>query len=203
MTTPTKEQCVQWARECGGHAYTENLTSNPVQVRRSVTMRDDQLHAFALKVLAEKELEVLKLREAFEKYDAAHAPDAGCKNCHGTGEWRPDRLHPNDSDETCYCITRKVEVADDDLKSALREALSTPPSTEALDEYIAVRMAESEDRRDAERLHKLLKHSFINGGSAGIHFEFERSFTSDGTLGDSVIAAIDALPAIDAEKGRG
>ena len=33
-------------RKVGGRFYTENLMSNPVQVRESVTMTTEQLHAF-------------------------------------------------------------------------------------------------------------------------------------------------------------
>lgn len=57
MTTPTKEQCVQWARECG------------MQIQGGFTQHveyvsAEELHAFALKVLAEKELESARLMDA-------------------------------------------------------------------------------------------------------------------------------------------
>lgn len=53
MTTPTKEQCAQWAREC--EASVANIQVGQAWLPWKISFRPDQLHAFALKVLAESE----------------------------------------------------------------------------------------------------------------------------------------------------
>lgn len=53
MTIPTKEQCVQWAREC--EASVAETQVGQAWLPWKISFRPDQLHAFALKVLAESE----------------------------------------------------------------------------------------------------------------------------------------------------
>jgi len=157
--TPTKERCVQWARECGAFE---------VDGKIAFYKDAEELHAFAIKVLAEKENGMIEHYTQEEAVELATA----CGILNDTAEYYQLELR----DFANTAVTRKLaekelevvrlrEALDllrsvvvehncrgvdwgdlfGNLMSALGNAaasLSTPTSTEALDEYVAEKVKE-------------------------------------------------------------
>ena len=116
----TKQEAVELARECGfdiGSGITERVhvcTTGKVH---------DLINTAVTRKLAEKELEVVKLREALGEVSALIDESGGVYGLHLNGDLAP--------------WGELLQGGRFEWIGLLHEALSTPSSTKALDEYVA------------------------------------------------------------------